>query len=94
MHARKGCGASGVCRQEAGDVAQAASLPQDLASQALALSQAAPQLLQRPTSLQRQSSSFAETTMDGEQANSAVHMLLLYCWAGCCLSDELSGADG
>jgi hypothetical protein len=49
-------------------VARAASLPQDLASQALALSQAAPQLLQRPTSLQRQSSSFAETTADGEQA--------------------------
>jgi hypothetical protein len=49
-------------------VAQAASLPQDLASQALALSQAAPQLLQRPTSLQRQSSSFAETTADGEEA--------------------------
>lgn len=60
-------------------MARAVSLPQDLASQALAFSQAAPQPLQRPASLQRQSSSFAETT-DGEPSNlkpqhSAAHVI-------------------
>lgn len=54
-----------LCRGDAGRVSPSGRQPQELASQALALTQPAQQLLRHSSSLKRQSSSVAET--DGEQ---------------------------